>query len=101
DWAAPLQNGIQATTMKSAPTAVTAGDFTDQKDDQSDDLMTTPTAAVCTACHDSDLSRAHMTTLGGAVFEGNLTAIGNSYETCSVCHGPGAIADVKVVHGVE
>ena len=101
DWAAPLQNGIQATTMKSAPTAVTAGDFTAQKDDQSDDLMTTPTAAVCTACHDSDLSKAHMTTLGGAVFEGNSTAIGNSYETCSVCHGPGAIADVKVVHGVE
>jgi mono/diheme cytochrome c family protein len=37
---------------------------------------------------------------------GSFTALKNassqvvSTETCSICHGPGAIADVKVVHNV-
>lgn len=100
-WATPLQSGIQATTMKSAPTASTAVEFTTQIGNQSDDLLTTPTAAVCSACHDGALAKAHMSSIGGAVFEGNAAAMTNSYETCSICHGPGKTADVNVVHGIE
>ena len=69
--------------------------------DQTDDLYTTPTAAVCSACHDSAVSRAHMESLGGAMFAVDLTTVNGSFETCSVCHGPGKIADLNEVHGIE
>ena len=101
DWAAPLQNGIQATTVRAAPTATDTATLTTQVADQTDDLYTTPTAAVCSACHTGDVDKAHMEQLGGAVFEANAAAIAASFETCSVCHGPGSIADVSVVHGVD
>lgn len=47
-----------------------------------------PTAAACTGCHDAPAVFAHAetaTTQSGA-------------EACSVCHGPGAEADVQRVH---
>jgi hypothetical protein len=28
----------------------------------------------------------------------NSQVVGGIQETCNICHGPGAIADVKVVH---
>lgn len=102
-WAAPLQNGILATTVQSAPddSVLTKAAYDVQMADQTDDLMTTPTAAVCSACHDSKLAEVHMETIGGAKFLANKAAIDTSYETCSVCHGPGKAADVAVVHGVK
>jgi len=99
-WAAPLQNGILATTMRAAPDPIGSGDFATQTTDQSNDLLTTPTAAVCSACHDGALPQAHMESVGGAKFFVKQADIDTSYETCSVCHGPGSIADVKAVHGV-
>ncbi|MDH5752149.1 MAG: OmcA/MtrC family decaheme c-type cytochrome [Deltaproteobacteria bacterium] len=51
----PLASGIQGTT-------VTSGD----KVDQTDDLNISPTAAVCSACHDKVASKAHMTQNGAA-----------------------------------
>ena len=99
-WAAPLQNGIQATTVQAVPDPIGVADYGTQVADQSNDLMTTPTAAVCSACHDGDTAKAHMTSIGGAVFAGTTAQISASFETCSVCHGPGRIADVKVVHNV-
>jgi OmcA/MtrC family decaheme c-type cytochrome len=99
-WETPLQNGIQATTMRAVPDP-TPGTFVAQEADQTNDLYRTPTAAVCSACHDGALAKAHMESIGGAVFDGNAAAISASFETCSVCHGPGRAADVKVVHGVK
>lgn len=100
-WAAPLQNGILAVTMRAIPdTGMGAGTWAAQAGDQTNDLYRTPTAAVCSACHDGALAQAHMETIGGAVFNGNAAAIAVSFESCSVCHGPGKIADLKVVHKV-
>jgi hypothetical protein len=34
----------------------------------------------------------------GKTVEG--TMISSSIETCALCHGPGRVADVKLIHGV-
>ena len=74
--------------------------------DPYDDVNITPNAAVCSSCHTSDLSRAHMEQ-NGAAFDAqqmpdgilNSPTKGNGLvETCQLCHGPGALADVKVMH---
>jgi OmcA/MtrC family decaheme c-type cytochrome len=57
--------------------------------------------AVCSSCHQGATAAAHMTQNGGS-----FTAMKdvNSHvaptETCIVCHGPGANADVAVVHNL-
>ena len=99
-WEAPLQNGILAVTVRAVPDPIASGTFAAQNADQSNDLMTTPTAAVCSACHDGALAEQHMKSIGGAKFGVKQAEIDTSYETCSVCHGPGRVSDVKVVHGV-
>jgi cytochrome c553 len=86
--------------MRAAPDAIGSGDFATQIANQSNDLLTTPTAAVCSACHDGALAQEHMATIGGAKFSVKQADIDTSYETCSLCHGPGGIADVNDVHGV-
>jgi OmcA/MtrC family decaheme c-type cytochrome len=93
-WEDPTANGILASTI----------DHGTSIPDPTDDMNITPTAAVCSSCHDDDLSKQHMTYTGGANFsssQANIDSHTGSFETCSVCHGPGAIADVKVVHGVK
>ena len=87
--------------METVPTATDAITFTSEVTDQGNDLTISPTAAVCSACHDGALAKVHMESIGGAMFNVNQTSIDGTYETCSVCHGPGRIADVKLVHGIE
>ena len=103
-WETPLQNGIHGSTTDATPGMVAGVSTQAQVDaalnDPTDDLKITPTAAVCSSCHDSTLAQTHMVTIGGAVFNGTATAITSSYETCAVCHGPGRAADVAVVHSV-
>jgi len=60
-------------------------------------LVHSPTAAVCFACHDSKDAEAHMEINGGSVNEPRSAAL-NTRETCLVCHGSGKLADVKQVH---
>ena len=61
----------------------------------------TAATAACSACHQSATEKTHMLQNGGS-----FTAVkdANSHvpatETCVICHGPGAIADVKVVHNL-
>jgi OmcA/MtrC family decaheme c-type cytochrome len=110
-WETPTLNGILGSTISSAPNttiggiATGPGSLAEGLADQSDDLNISPTAAVCSACHDSDLAQAHMVVPGGAVFDKTQQDISDmvdgNFETCAVCHGPGRDADVEEVHAVE
>jgi OmcA/MtrC family decaheme c-type cytochrome len=65
-----------------------------------DDLNISPTAAVCSSCHDGSAANTHMQQNGG-LFSSTQAAIGANIEQCVICHGPGRVVDVKVVHGVK
>jgi OmcA/MtrC family decaheme c-type cytochrome len=67
-----------------------------------DDIVTTPTTAVCSSCHDDSVAAAHMTSNGGS-FATTQAAIdsGEVIEECSVCHATGRNADVAEVHGLD
>ena len=63
------------------------------------DLVTSPQAASCTGCHDGPLSLAHMDQNGGSVGMPRIDyEVEARVETCNLCHGPGRIADVELVH---
>ena len=90
-WEYPTTNGILSTTISTLVNT-----------DPADDLNISPTAAVCSSCHDSLLARSHMTVPGSALFgetqQDISIAAGITPETCALCHGPGRSSDVEVVH---
>jgi OmcA/MtrC family decaheme c-type cytochrome len=68
-----------------------------------DDIVLSPNTSVCSSCHMSDLARNHMIQNGGdfdADKDETGALISTGAETCQLCHGPGASADTKVMHGV-
>ncbi len=93
---------VQASTLltglsKQAPNPTTPGN----------PIATSANMSVCSACHVDALTQSHMQQNGGSTTvakdaEGRTIPTGNpaSTETCSVCHGPGGVADVQVVHNV-
>jgi len=89
---------VQGTTMHAGATLATA-----DRQSLTDDIVISPNTAVCSSCHIDATAAAHMKQNGGD-FNATKSATGglisSGTETCSVCHGPGAIADVKVVHSV-
>ena len=89
---------VLATTIDAAPP-----DGTGDRSTLTDDVAISPNTAVCSSCHTSDLARNHMVQNGGDFDAGKddtgaLISTGN--ETCQLCHGEGASADVGVMHGV-
>ena len=68
-----------------------------------DDRVISPNAAVCSTCHIETLEIEHMKQ-NGADFDATKAADGTlisaGVEACALCHGPGRIADVKVMHHV-
>jgi len=94
----PVGPGVQATTIDTGADRSTAYD----------DINITPNAAVCSACHDTSLAQVHMEQNGAAwdvvqAADGIMNSMsrGAVTETCAICHGPGRIADIEVVHGFE
>lgn len=91
-WAAPTANGILGSTI---------GRGADPKD-PTDNLRISPTAAVCSSCHDSASVKLHMQdTFPGGQFSATQAAIAAAPEACAFCHGAGKVLDVKTVHGVK
>jgi len=80
-----------------------------------DDVNITPNASACSACHTSADARLHMEQNGGffdacqgadGTISERVDTCGGTpgptmSETCTVCHGPGRVADVRVVHDVN
>ncbi|MBP1689284.1 MAG: hypothetical protein H6Q33_5427, partial [Deltaproteobacteria bacterium] len=61
------------------------------------DVVTTPMAGACVACHDASATKAHMQQNGAWVDVVRTT--GKTFaESCAVCHGAGAQWDVSTVH---
>lgn len=65
----------------------------------STDLVTTPVTGACVGCHDSALAKAHMQQNGG-LLEANRASWSpaTTIETCTLCHGPGKVADIAKAH---
>jgi len=67
-------------------------------------ISTSANMTVCSACHFDSTAAAHMMQMGGSTTvlkdaEGR-TVPGATQETCTICHGPGAVADLAVVHNI-
>ncbi len=78
-----------------------------------DDLAISANVAACSSCHTTTIAKAHMQQNGGVIMPTDATSLTTANqikdatgatiapaETCSVCHGAGSTADVKVMHGV-
>jgi len=92
-WLAPTANGIGGTTISSGASAA----------DDSDNLRISPTAAVCSSCHDGAVAKLHMQdpSSGGNFSATQATLSSSVVESCSFCHGDGRLFDVKTVHRVK
>jgi len=78
-----------------------------------DDIASTPNAAVCGVCHDSTAARGHFESQAGQVDDLKCTIVGaecgavdgssgsglpNGQEACAVCHGTGSEFETALFH---
>lgn len=66
-------------------------------------LVKTPITAACSACHDADATIGHMEAMGGAFYKprsslSRYPAVSANWEQCLICHGPGTIAPITLMH---
>ncbi|SCZ66833.1 OmcA/MtrC family decaheme c-type cytochrome [Thiohalomonas denitrificans] len=98
-YALPLSGDVSPSVIDTTD-AGTDSDSASVDTDPTNDRVITPTAAVCSSCHDKAIAQAHMEH-NGALFEATRSQALIAIETCETCHGPGRTADVAVIHGVE
>jgi OmcA/MtrC family decaheme c-type cytochrome len=95
----PLQPNVLGSTINTRSMVATVPNTSGFVDvDPFNDLKITPTAAVCSSCHDSEEVQSHMIRTGGASFgtlQQNAVA-----ERCVRCHGPGREEDVRKAHEI-
>ncbi len=62
-------------------------------------LVNSQLTGACSACHDSTIAISHMRSMGGLFYapRSSVPATGTQ-EQCMICHGPGRIAAVGLVH---
>ena len=109
----PVPTGIMGTTIDTLATVAQSSPYgtslffgptgaTTSAANQADYERITPTAAVCSACHDSSLEQAHMEQNGASFYTiQSLIGTGDQVETCAICHGSGRVEDVSKVHDVR
>jgi len=96
----PLRAGVLGTTIKTQSSYLGATRSIDV--DPSNDVKISPTAAVCSSCHDKTEVKSHMVSKGGASFATTQAAIGTTVlERCANCHGPGKEKDVRKAHEIR
>ena len=62
-------------------------------------LVVSPIMAACSACHDGREAIDHMQTNGGLFWQARSTPTATGQgEQCLICHGPGRVADINLVH---
>jgi OmcA/MtrC family decaheme c-type cytochrome len=98
----PLNASVLGTTIKTQSTyQVATGALRTIDVDPANDLKISPTAAVCSSCHDNSEVRSHMIRTGGASFATTQAQIGKTVvERCANCHGPGKKMDVRKAHEI-
>jgi cytochrome c553 len=71
--------------------------------DPTNDVKVSPTAAVCSSCHDEGEEIDHMVRTGGASFSTTQADLDNGVvvERCVRCHGPGRKLSVRRVHQIR
>ena len=71
--------------------------------DPTNDVKVSPTAAVCSSCHDEGEAIDHMVRTGGASFSATQADLTNGVvvERCVRCHGPGRKMSVRRVHQIR
>lgn len=99
----PLKPQVLGTTISTGSIYnVPAGSARTINVDPANDVKISPTAAVCSSCHDGSDARAHMVRTGGASFNTTQQAIGVTVrERCASCHGQGMKEDVRKVHEID
>ena len=91
----PLNTNVLPTTFWTETAILTDRGTGADRSVPTDNTFVTPTASVCSSCHNSTTVISHMQQNGG-VF--NLIYGASITETCALCHGPGKEADVAVKH---
>jgi hypothetical protein len=85
------------TTAQPCTGVVATCSLTAPCDAQSTTLIKTPITAACSACHDAKDAVAHMESMGGLFFKPR-SQLASSVEQCLICHGPGTIAPIGLMH---
>lgn len=97
----PLRAGVLGTTIKTQSGYLATPRTIDV--DPANDTKISPTAAVCSSCHDKSEVRSHMVRTGGASFATTQKALDDRLvvERCANCHGPGKDKDVRRAHEIR
>jgi OmcA/MtrC family decaheme c-type cytochrome len=96
----PLSASVLGTTIQTGSVPAAAGLTRKIDVDPFNDVKITPTAAVCSSCHDDRETRSHMTR-HGASFSTTQQNIIPGGERCANCHGRGREKDVRRVHEIR
>ena len=105
----PLKQGLLGTTIDTHATVVSngqGGSTVSPMAALSNSALfsrITPTAAACSGCHDDIYAKAHMEQNGASfyIIQALIGTNSDTTESCSVCHAPGRVADIDVVHNVQ
>ena len=93
-----LVNGANYGTGYSSSGSRTTGGTLDVPATVGTNLVSSPIAAACTACHDDAAAISHIKTTGnGSFYSPRATAIATK-EQCLFCHGPGKLVPIKDAH---